>query len=77
MINENKLVFNQVALLKKKTKLFGLQWQEAHSKDVSGEYRVWFPRGTMLGQCACLYTWAELIVHYWWVRNRCESKKRI
>ena len=34
------------------------------------------PRGTTLGQCACLYARAGLVVHLWWVGNRCESKKK-
>jgi len=37
------------------TKLLGLQWQGAPSKDILGEYRVRFPGGTTLGQYACLY----------------------
>jgi len=32
-------------------------------------------RGTTLGQCACPYAQAGLVVHYWWVGNRYESKK--
>ncbi|GAU27143.1 hypothetical protein TSUD_104520 [Trifolium subterraneum] len=39
------------------------EWQGAPSKDVSGEYRVRFPGGTTLGQCACLYARAGLVVH--------------
>ena len=26
--------------------------------------------------CACLYARAGLVVHLWWVENRCESKKK-
>jgi len=57
------------------TKVFGLQWQGASSKDVSREYRVRFSAGTTLDQCACLYVWAGLVAHHWWVRNWCERKK--
>jgi len=32
-------------------------------------------RGTTLGQCACLYAWAKLVAHLWWVENQCEKKK--
>jgi len=45
-------------------------------KDVSGEYQVRFSGGTTLGQCAYLYAWAGLVVHPWWVENRCKSKKK-
>jgi len=41
-----------------------------------GEYMVRFPGGTTLSQCACLYAWAGLVVHHWWVKNRCESNKK-
>jgi len=33
-------------------------------------------RGTTFGQCACLYAWAGLVVHHWWVENRCERRKK-
>jgi len=58
------------------TKLLGLQWQAAPSKDVPEEYRVRFIGETTLVQCACPYAWAGLVVHHWWVGNRCESKKK-
>jgi len=57
-------------------KLFGLQWQGAPSKDVSGEYWVRILRGTTLNQCACFYARTGLVAHHWWVRNRCESQKK-
>jgi hypothetical protein len=46
-------------------KLFELQWQRAHFKDVSRKYRVRFLEGTTFGQYACLYARAELVVHLW------------
>jgi len=57
------------------TKLFGLQWQGVPFKDVLGEYWVWFPGWTTLGQCACLYIRVGLVAHHWWVGNQCESQK--
>lgn len=31
----------------------------------------------MFGQCAAsLYAWIRLVVHLWWVGNRCESQKK-
>ncbi|KAK2420084.1 cytochrome P450 93A3 [Trifolium repens] len=59
-----------------RTKLLGLQWQGAPSKDVPGEYRVRFPGGTTLGQCACLYARAGLVAHLWWVGTGAKAKKK-
>jgi len=56
--------------------LLGFQWQAAPSRDVSGEYRIRFSGWTTLGQNTCLYTWARLVVHHWWVENRCERRKK-
>jgi len=58
------------------TKWFGFRWQGAPSKDVSGKYRVWFAGETTFGQCTCLYAWVGLVVYFWWVENRCKSKKK-
>jgi hypothetical protein len=33
------------------------------------------PRGTTLGQCACLYAQAGLVVQLWWVENGTKAKK--
>jgi hypothetical protein len=37
--------------------------------------RVRFSGGTMFDECACHYARAGLVVHFLWVRYRCESKK--
>jgi len=58
------------------TKLLGLQWQGAPSKDVPAEYRVRFPGGATLGQWAYLYVRAGLVAHHWWAGNRCECQKK-
>ena len=49
----------------------------ARSSFVLGEYRVRFSGGTTLGQYACLYTQAGLVIHLWCVGNRCKSKKNM
>jgi len=55
--------------------LFGFPWQKAPFNDVSEKYRVRFPEGTTLGQCANIYARAGLVAHHWWSETGAKEKK--